>query len=271
VFFLKGLLIGFAIAAPVGPIGVLCIRRTFAEGRAAGFATGLGAATADAFYGAVAGFGLTAVSAFLLGFQSELRLGGGVFLCALGLKTFLSRPAAAGARMQGRGLAQAYATTVVLTLTNPATILSFIAVFAGAGLGQQRAGTAEALAIVTGVFLGSAAWWLALSGFVDGWRRRHPEFAAWAPNPVGGAVVTGVTLGVAQRELQRVNQVSGVLLFAFGAYAVASSRGAIMDSAILRDFSSPMISSTSFSAKASAVPGPWLVMQWPSTTTGASI
>src|SRR6185436_9863231 len=103
-FLLKGLAIGFAIAAPVGPIGVLCIRRTFAEGRAAGFATGLGAATADAFYGAVAGFGLTAVSAFLLGFQDELRLGGGMFLCALGLKTFLSRPAAAGARMQGKGL-----------------------------------------------------------------------------------------------------------------------------------------------------------------------
>ena len=220
-FLLKGLAIGFAIAAPVGPIGVLCIRRTFAEGRVAGLAAGLGAATADAFYGAVAGFGLTAVSSFLLGYQDALRLVGGMFLCALGLKTFLSRPGAAGARMRGKGLAQAYATTVALTLTNPATILSFTAVFAGAGLGQQGAGTADALAIVTGVFAGSAAWWLLLSSFVDRWRQRRPEFAALAPNAVGGAVVTGVTLGEASKTLTRINQVSGVLLFGFGLAALA--------------------------------------------------
>jgi threonine/homoserine/homoserine lactone efflux protein len=221
-FLFKGLAIGFAIAAPVGPIGVLCIRRTFAEGRVAGFVTGLGAATADAFYGAVAGFGLTAISGFLLGYQDVLRFAGGLFLCALGLKTFLMRPAAASARMQGKGLVEAYATTVVLTLTNPATILSFIAVFAGAGLGQQRHGTGEALAIVTGVFVGSAAWWLLLSGFVERWRRRHPEFAALAPNAVGGAVVTGVTLGVAAKTLQKVNRVSGALLFGFGLAALVT-------------------------------------------------
>jgi len=221
-FLAKGLAIGFAIAAPVGPIGVLCIRRTFAEGRVAGFVTGLGAATADGFYGAVAGFGLTAVSSLLLGYQDVLRLVGGVFLCALGLKTFLARPAAAGARMQGKGLAQAYATTVVLTLTNPATILSFIAVFAGAGLGQQGAGVVEALVLVIGVFLGSAAWWLLLSGFVERWRRRYPDFAALAPNAVGGAVVTGVTLGAAGRTLQRINRGSGVLLFGFGLVALAA-------------------------------------------------
>ena len=221
-FLLKGLAIGFAIAAPVGPIGVLCIRRTFAEGRVAGFVTGLGAATADAFYGAVAGFGLTAISGFLLGYQDALRFAGGLFLCALGLKTFLMKPAAAGARMQGKGLVEAYATTVVLTLTNPATILSFIAVFAGAGLGQARYGTGEALAIVAGVFAGSAAWWLLLSGFVERWRRRHPEFASLAPNAVGGAVVTGVTLGVAGKTLQKVNRVSGTLLFGFGLAALLS-------------------------------------------------
>lgn len=221
-FLFKGLVIGFAIAAPVGPIGVLCIRRTFAEGRFAGFVTGLGAATADAFYGAVAGFGLTAVSSFLLGFQDPLRLVGGVFLCALGLQTFVTRPGTASARMQGRGLVQAYATTAVLTLTNPATILSFVAVFAGAGLGQQRYGTDEALAIVTGVFLGSAAWWLLLSSFVERWRRRHPDFAALAPGAVGGAVVTGVTLGVAGKTLQKINRISGALLFAFGLAALAT-------------------------------------------------
>ena len=221
-FLLKGLAIGFAIAAPVGPIGVLCIRRTFAEGRLTGFVTGLGAATADAFYGAVAGFGLTAVSGFLIGFQQELRLAGGLFLCALGAKTFFAKPAATAARMTGKGLAQAYLTTVVLTLTNPATILSFAAVFAGAGLGQHGTGTAEALALVSGVFLGSAGWWLALSRFVAHWRLRYPDFAALAPNQVGGAVVAGVTLGVAARIFRRVTRVSGLLLLAFGLAALAS-------------------------------------------------
>ena len=221
-FLAKGAVIGFAIAAPVGPIGVLCIRRTFAEGRAAGLATGLGAATADAGYGAVAAFGLTAISGFLLGFQDDLRLCGGLFLCVLGIRTMLAKPAALGARLQGRGLAQAYATTVALTLANPATILSFLAVFAGAGLGQQAAGAGAATAMVAGVFAGSATWWLLLSGFVDRWRRRYPEFASLAPGAVGGAVVAGVTLGVGGTYLRRINWVSGALLVAFGAAALLS-------------------------------------------------
>lgn len=221
-FLLKGLVLGFAIAAPVGPIGVLCIRRTFADGRLAGFVTGLGAATADALYGAVAGFGLTAVSSLLLGFQQELRLAGGLFLCALGLKTFFDKPGTAAPRVQGRGLAQAWLTTVLLTLTHPATILSFVAVFAGAGLGQQRYGVADATTLVAGVFLGSAAWWLLLSSFVERWRRRYPEFAALAPSAVGGAVVTGVTLGVAGKTLRKINRVSGLLLLAFGLAALVA-------------------------------------------------
>jgi threonine/homoserine/homoserine lactone efflux protein len=170
----------------------------------------------------VAGFGLTAVSSLLLGYQDPLRMVGGVFLCALGLQTFLTRPSTASAPMRGKGLVQAYATTVLLTLTNPATILSFLAVFAGAGLGQQRYGTGEALAIVGGVFIGSAAWWLLLSSFVERWRRKHPDFAALAPGPVGGAVVTGVTLGVASKTLWKINRISGALLFAFGLAALAT-------------------------------------------------
>ncbi|MBI4240430.1 MAG: LysE family transporter, partial [Candidatus Rokubacteria bacterium] len=90
---LRGLVIGFSIAAPVGPIGLLCIRRTLAEGRRSGLATGLGAATADGVYGAIAGFGLTLVSSALVGSQTWLRLGGGIFLCYLGARTFLARPA----------------------------------------------------------------------------------------------------------------------------------------------------------------------------------
>jgi threonine/homoserine/homoserine lactone efflux protein len=221
-FLVKGLAIGFAIAAPVGPIGVLCVRRTFADGRLAGFVTGLGAATADAFYGAVAAFGLTAVSDFLLGFQQELRLAGGVFLLGLGVKTFFERPSTRAAPMQGDGLAQVWLTTVVLTLTNPATILSFLAVFAGAGLAETRHGPADAAAIVAGVFLGSTAWWLLLSSFIGKWRDRFPEFASLAPNRFGGAVVTGVTLGYSNRILTRVNRISGVVLAAFGIAAMVS-------------------------------------------------
>lgn len=219
----KGVLIGFAIAAPVGPIGVLCIRRTFAEGRLAGLATGLGAATADAFYGAVAGFGLTAISGFLLGYQQQLQLVGGGFLLVLGVRTMVAKPAGVALALNGTGLAQAYATTVALTLSNPATILSFAAVFAGAGLGRQAYGTLEALALVAGVFAGSAAWWLLLSAFVDRYRRRHPDFARLAPKALGGAIVTGVTLGVASGTLRKVNRVSGALLLAFALVAFHSA------------------------------------------------
>lgn len=137
------------------------------------------------------------------------------------MRTFLARPAATPPRMRGRGLAEAYATTVVLTATNPATLLSFIAVFAGAGLGEWGHGPGTAASLVAGVFLGSAAWWLLLSAFVARWRGRYPGFASLAPNAVGGAVVTGVTLGVAGEVLRRVNRVAGVLLLAFGLAALA--------------------------------------------------
>lgn len=218
-FFAKGVALGFAIAAPVGPIGVLCIRRTFADGRAAGLATGLGAATADALYGIVAAFGLTAVSGVLLGAASWLRWIGGLFLLVLGAQTFLAQPGGSTSARAGT-LSRAYATTVFLTLANPATILSFLAAFAGAGLGQSGCGPAEAAALVGGVFSGSAAWWLILSGAVARWRERYP--ALRTSGSLAGAVVTGVALGAAATPLRRVNQASGILLAAFGIAALAA-------------------------------------------------
>src|SRR5690242_13032805 len=133
-YWLRGLLLGFSIAAPVGPIGVLCIRRTLADGRVVGFVSGLGAATADAFYGAVAGFGLTVISALLIEQRFWLRLIGGGFLLYLGVRTVLARPAERAASAGGKGLAGAYGSTLFLTLTNPLTILSFAAIFAGLGV-----------------------------------------------------------------------------------------------------------------------------------------
>ena len=164
--FLRGLVIGFSIAAPVGPIGVLCIRRTLANGRAAGLATGLGAATADGMYGCVAGFGLTFISSVLIDQQLWLRLFGGLFLCYLGIKTLLSRPAEQEAKAGGTGLLGSYASTFLLTVTNPMTILSFAAIFAGLGLANTSGSYASAVILVLGVFLGSATWWLLLSGGV---------------------------------------------------------------------------------------------------------
>jgi threonine/homoserine/homoserine lactone efflux protein len=193
-FLLRGLIIGFSIAAPVGPIGVLCIRRTLAEGRASGLVSGLGAATADAIYGCIAGFGLTFISSLLVGQQTWLRLIGGGFLCYLGLKTFLARPARQAILAGGNGLLGAYASTFFLTLTNPMTILSFVAIFAGLGVASARGDYASAGVLVLGVFMGSALWWLILSGGVSLFRARFdPHRLRWV-NRISGVIIAGFGL-----------------------------------------------------------------------------
>ncbi|HKT39551.1 MAG TPA: LysE family transporter [Ktedonobacterales bacterium] len=197
----RGLLIGLAIAAPVGPIGVLCIRRSLAEGWLTGFLTGMGAATADGFYGGVAAFGLTAISGALVAEQGVIRIAGGLVLCYLGARTLLAKPAiAAASARRGRGLLGAYATTVGLTLTNPATIISFATVFAALGLAGAVGSAVAAPGLLTlGVFLGSACWWLLLSGGVSLLRAR-------------------LTIGA----LRWVNRLSGVVLLGFGVAALVS-------------------------------------------------
>ncbi len=194
---LRGLLLGFSIAAPVGPIGVLCIRRTLANGRPSGLVSGLGAATADGIYGSIAAFGLTFISTVLVDQQMWLRLVGGAFLCYLGIRTFIAKPAVS-ATAEGRGLAGAYASTFVLTITNPLTMLSFAAVFAGLGV-SAGGNYASAALLVLGVFLGSALWWFLLSGGVSLFRSRI-DFAA----------------------LQWVNRISGMIITAFGVLALIS-------------------------------------------------
>lgn len=163
--FLKGLAFGFILAATVGPMWVLCLRRTLAFGRAAGLASGLGIAAADGLYGAVAAFGLTAVSAFLLDYQFWIGLAGGVVLLWLGFRMLVAEPPALGAALGGErpgSHAAAFASTFALTLANPPTILAFAAVFASLGL-TSGAGWLPAAQVVAGVFLGSAAWWLVLA------------------------------------------------------------------------------------------------------------
>ena len=188
-FLLKGLVIGFSIAAPVGPIGILCIQRTMAKGRIAGLATGMGAASADAIYGCIAGFGLSFISQFLVAQQMWLKLGGGLFLGYLGLRTILSKPEEKTIEAGSAGLLSDYLTTFFLTLTNPMTILSFTAVFAGLGLATGAGNYTAAITLVAGVFLGSAGWWLLLTSCVGlFWSKPGPTFRTWI-NRISGAVL----------------------------------------------------------------------------------
>ncbi len=191
--FLQGLGVGLAIAAPVGPVGVLCISRTLRHGLWIGLASGLGAAVADGVYGAIAGFGVSWVAEFLIANQDPLRLLGGAFLLLLGLRILARGPApeAGQPAWSEPRPALAFASCFLLTLTNPMTILAFVAVFAGFGLVEATTRIGTGVVLVLGVFLGSAAWWLALSGLVALLRgRMTPRILIWV-NRVSGAILTG--------------------------------------------------------------------------------
>jgi len=193
---LKGLLFGFILAAIVGPMWVLCFRRTIEQGVATGIASGLGIAVADAIYGAIAAFGLTAISGFLLAHSFWIGLAGVAFLAWLGVKALVARPADLAVVPNGlasRSLGAAFASTLTLTLANPPTILAFTAMLAGLGL-AAGANYQSAALIVAGVFAGSAAWWLIL---------------------VAGAAALRARLST--RLLRAINIVSGVTILAFAA------------------------------------------------------
>jgi threonine/homoserine/homoserine lactone efflux protein len=172
---LKGIVIGLSIAAPVGPIGLLCIQRTLSKGRLSGFISGLGAATADMVYGIIATLGLTVVSNFLVGQQSWLKTAGGLFLIYLGIRIFASRNVQQQEiqeNVKENKLLKDYLSTLFLTMTNPVTILAFLAIFTSLDvLGGQNSHFA-ALAVVAGVFTGSLLWWLVLSCFTGLFRNR---------------------------------------------------------------------------------------------------
>jgi threonine/homoserine/homoserine lactone efflux protein len=193
-YLIKGFIIGLSISVPVGPIGILCIRRTLAQGRMVGFLSGLGAATADAFYGAIAGFGITFLVNFIIGKQIWLHLIGGALLCILGIKTFLSKPAEQGVPVEGNSRWHAYLSTFFLTLTNPLTIIFFAAVFAGLGVGTGGEHFLFAGILVLGIFIGSAMWWLVLCGFTGLLQKLlSPERLQWL-NRISGLIILGFGL-----------------------------------------------------------------------------
>ena len=197
--FLKGFIIGFSIAAPVGPIGILCIQRTLSGGNVQGLVTGLGAATADALYGFTAAFGLTFISNFLVDQSNWFRIIGGLFLCYLGIRAFLRKPQEQKVSVANSTNLSAYGTTFFLTLTNPMTILFFAGVFAGLGIVSESIHYASAGLMVIGVFIGSGAWWLLLSGATGIFRNK-----------------------ISAGKLALVNRISGIIILAFGVVAIMS-------------------------------------------------
>jgi len=200
--FLEGLMIGFAIAAPVGPINVLCVRRTLAQGPLAGLFSGIGAALADTIYGSIAAFGFAFVAAWLIDEQAWLRLAGGIFLIVLGIRSFLVHPERERSAPDPTSLLRDLTSTFFLTLTNPITILSFLAVFSAMGIEADELVNSDDFLLLTGVFLGSIAWWVLLTGSVTLCRHRFTvQGMVWA------------------------NRISGIIIICFGAAALISGIG----------------------------------------------
>jgi threonine/homoserine/homoserine lactone efflux protein len=194
--FLKGFTIGLAIAAPVGPIGLLTIRRTLAHGRSAGILTGLGAASADAIFGSIAAFGITAISSIMIGAKTWLAIIGGIFLIYLGWQTYVSQPAQHAAEQKASSLHSMYLSTFALVLTNPISILYFVGIIASVGAANNAT---SATWMVIGVFAGSALWWLTLASIANTLRNR-----------------------ITPRALKMVNQISGAIIAGFGIFALGS-------------------------------------------------
>lgn len=190
---IQGILIGLVVAVPVGPLGLLCINRSLMLGALAGLASGLGVATADALAAGIAALGISLVSDFLIEQQFLLRLVGGVFLCVLGYRIYRTEPAAKLPTISTNGLLSAYATTFFLTFSNPVTILSFIAIYAGWHVPSLHGHYLAAALLMIGVFIGSGLWWVLL-------------FAG----------LTLFRLNVSHGFLGWVHRVSGVMIVAFG-------------------------------------------------------
>jgi threonine/homoserine/homoserine lactone efflux protein len=190
-FFFRGLIIGFVIAVPVGPVAVLCIHRTLTEGKISGLISGLGAATADAVYGSIAALGLTFISNFLIEQQLWFRIIGAVFLCGLGIRTIFSKVAKEPGAVNNQSLAANYGSAFVLTLMNPMTFLAFAAVFTSLGITGSHHGFAGLL--IAGVFTGSCIWWILLSSITGLFRQK-----------------------ISHNNLNWLNRISGIIITTFG-------------------------------------------------------
>lgn len=188
IFFLKGIIIGFAMAVPIGPLGVLCIRKTLVEGHSRGLIIGLGAATADALFASIAAFGLTFVSDVIASQQFWLRLVGGGLLLFLGIRTLRAKRKDTIVPFDNKGLLGSYVSAFFLALTNPVTIFAFIAVFAAFGLGEKLV-FGSALILVLGVFGGSCLWFLTLGYGATVFRKKLDSVGLVWVNRIAGILI----------------------------------------------------------------------------------
>lgn len=197
--FLKGIGIGFSVAAAVGPISLLCVQRTLQRGWRIGLASGLGVASADALYGLIGGLGLTIITNFLVGQQTTFRLVGGAVLVYLGVMTFFSKTDVETAREHPQGAAGhlgAYSSVFLLTLSNPMTIISFAAIYAGIGVLGLDDGWLAAVAFSLAIFIGSSLWWLVLVSGVEQLRSRFKPALLMKLNRISGVVIAAFGLAV---------------------------------------------------------------------------
>ena len=193
-FFLKGIAVGFVIAAPVGPVGMMCIHRTITDGKLFGFVTGLGAAIADTLYGCIAAFGLGFLAAELINYQFGLRAFGGAVLCVIGARALLNRRAPDPVAPKRDRLFRIFVSTFIITVTNPLTILSFVAIFAAIGIAEVREQLGWGIALVTGVFIGSSAWWMLLTSISGIFHKRIDDSSAIWVGRISGGVIIGFGL-----------------------------------------------------------------------------
>jgi threonine/homoserine/homoserine lactone efflux protein len=193
---LKGFSVGFVVAIPIGPVGLLCTQRTLSHGRMHGLISGLGAATADVIYASLAAFGLTFVSNFLIKEQMWFRLFGGIFLCLLGIRIFMSKRAKTGSLAGKLRHFSNYTSTLLITLSNPMSILVSAAMLAGLGVAGSSIQLSSAIQLVAGVFLGSMFWWITLSTLVGVFHKRAADSTLVLLARIFGGIVTCLGLFV---------------------------------------------------------------------------
>jgi len=190
---IRGLIAGLIIAAPVGPVNVLVMSRTLTKGRIPGLISGLGAACADAFYGSIAGFSISLVIQFLIREQFWIRLFGGILLVLIGIQYYYKPPKKLeekSGNKEGQPDHNDFVTTFLLTLTNPTTILSFLAVLAGLGMSEARANWLT-FVLVGGILAGSMLWWIILVSVVNHFRDRFDDNAMKWMNRIAGFAIGG--------------------------------------------------------------------------------
>ncbi len=195
--FAKGILIGVAVAAPVGPIGLLCIQRTLTDGLPTGLATGLGAALADGVFGAIAAFGLASISDQLMAHQDPLRIVGGLVLFVLAYRSWYRAPPEMPSAPVHVRAAAGFGTGLAVTLSNPMTIMGFVGIFAALGLSELNAGPVSATQMVLGVLTGSGIWWLGLCAGTQALKPRFgPQSLAWTNRAAALLLVGFATVAI---------------------------------------------------------------------------